>query len=167
MESEMRQRQRAVSPTEPANLRSEQVDTKQAATNVWKAFASRDAATIHSVLTEDVEWIAPKRNATAVALGVTDHMVGQEAISSFLTQDLRRLFSNGLKIEPISLTVEGDRVVFEQRQTAVLSNGRAYDNCYVFIFEMVGLRVRRIREYMDTFGGHEMVFGDAKPTKIV
>lgn len=143
------------------------MDTKQAAMNVWKAFASRDAATIHSVLTEDVEWIAPKRNATAVALGVTDHMVGQEAISSFLTQDLRRLFSNGLKIEPISLTVEGDRVVFEQRQTAVLANGRAYDNCYVFIFEMVGLRVRRIREYMDTFGGHEMVFGDAKPIKIV
>jgi uncharacterized protein len=143
------------------------MDTKQAAMNVWKAFASRDVATIQSVLTEDVEWIAPKRNATAVALGVTDHMIGQESISSFLTQDLRRLFSTGLEIEPISLTVDGDRVVFEQKQTAILANGRSYENSYVFIFEMVGARVRRIREYMDTYGGHQMVFGDASPTQIV
>ena len=143
------------------------MDTRQAALNVWKAFASRDKATIHSVLTEDVEWIAPRGNATAVALGVTDHMVGQDSISAFLTQDLRRLFSNGLEIEPISITVEGNRAVFEQRQTAVLANGRRYDNCYVFIFEMSGPRVRRIREYMDTLSGRHMVFGEEEPAQIV
>ena len=143
------------------------MNVKQAAADVWKAFASGDEETIHAVLTEDVEWIAPKQNATAVALGVTDHMVGREAISSFLINDLRRLFSNGLSIEPISITAEGDRIVFEQRQTAVLANGRTYDNSYVFIFEMVGSQVRRIREYMDTLGGHEMVFGAAGPRQIV
>jgi len=68
------------------------MDAKQAAANVWSAFASRDAASIHAVLTDDVEWIAPKRNSTAVALGVTDHMIGKEAISSFLLNDMRRLF---------------------------------------------------------------------------
>ena len=143
------------------------MDTKQAAMRVWAAFGSRDVETIHGVLTDDVEWIAPKGNATAVALGVTDHMIGKSAISSFLTQEVRRLFANGLRIDPISVTAEGDRVVFEQRQTAVLANGRSYDNTYVFIFEMAGDRVRRIREYMDTLGGNEMVFGDAAPGQIV
>lgn len=143
------------------------MDTRQAAMNVWKAFASRDADTIHSVLTEDVEWIAPRRNATAVALGVTDHMIGQEAISSFLLGDLPRLFSRGIEIAPISVTVEGDRAVFEQTQRATLANGRTYENDYLFIFEMVGSRVRRIREYMDTLGGYAMVFGDGPAEQIV
>lgn len=143
------------------------MDSKQAAANVWTAFASRNAASIHEVLTDDVEWIAPKRNSTAVALGVTDHMIGKEAISSFLLNDMPRLFSNGLKIEPISVTAEGDRIVFEQRHIAVLANGRTYENDYVFIFEMAKGKVRRIREYMDTYGGHGMVFGDSPPRQIV
>lgn len=76
------------------------------------------------------------------------------AISSFLTQDLPRLSSAGIQIAPISLVIEADRAVVEQRQTAVLANGRTYENDYLFIFEMDGPRVRCIREYMDTLGGY-------------
>lgn len=143
------------------------MDTRQIAMNMWRAFGSRDRDTIHSALTADVEWIAPKRNATAVALGVTDHMIGQEAISSFLLLDLPRLFPSGIRIEPISVTIEGERAVFEQRQTALLANGRTYQNDYLFILEVDGSRVRRIREYMDTLGGYAMVFGEDEPGKIV
>ncbi|MDT8757755.1 nuclear transport factor 2 family protein [Sphingomonas psychrotolerans] len=143
------------------------MDIKRTAADVWSAFASRDAAAIHEVLTDDVEWIAPKGNSTAVALGVTDHMIGKEAISSFLLNDMRRLFSNGLKIEPISVTAEGNRIVFEQTHTAILANGTAYMNDYVFIFEMVDGKVRRIREYMDTYSGHKMVFEGTQPRQIV
>ncbi len=143
------------------------MESKQAALAVWRAFATRDAATIRAVLTDDAEWRAPVRNATAVALGVTDHMIGAEAITRFILDDYPRLFSNGMQIEPISLTAEGDRVVFEQRQCATLSNGRAYALDYVFIFEMQGRRVRRIREYMDTKSGHDQVFGAAPPAAIV
>lgn len=142
------------------------MDTTTAARGVWKAFFSRDPDTIRAVLTDDVEWIAPRDNATAVALGVTDHMVGKEAIVSFLTRDLGRLFSNGMIVDPISTTAEGDRVVFEQMQRATLANGRRYENAYVFIFEMEGARVRRIREYMDTRNGYSMVFGDEPPSRI-
>ena len=142
------------------------MDAKVAALGVWKAFFSRDPERIRGVLTDDVEWVAPRANATAVALGVTDHMVGKEAIVSFLTRDLRRLFSNGMAVEPISTTAEGDRVVFEQMQRATLANGRRYENAYVFIFEMDGERVHRIREYMDTHNGYSMVFGDELPAPI-
>lgn len=140
---------------------------KDAAMAAWRAFATRDARQIRAVLTDDAEWRAPVRNATAVALGVTDHMVGAEAIARFIVDDYPRLFCNGMRVEPISLTAEGDRVVFEQRQSARLANGRDYVLDYVFIFEMQGARVRRIREYMDTKSGQDQVFGPEPAGRIV
>lgn len=139
------------------------MDTKAAAIAVWDAFKSRDRDRIASVLTDDVEWIAPPGNATAAALGVTNHMIGPNAIADFIIDDMPRLFSNGIQFEPISVTAEGNLVVFEQVQSAVLSNGRSYRNIYVFIFEMAGSKARRIREYMDTLNGSRMVFGEAEP----
>lgn len=143
------------------------MDSKQAALAVWQAFATRDAGRIRAVLTDDAEWRAPPGNATAIALGVTDHMIGADAIVRFILDDYPRLFCNGMRIEPISLTAEESRVVFEQRQIATLAGGRDYALDYVFIFEMQGSRVRRIREYMDTRSGHGQVFGAAPATAIV
>jgi ketosteroid isomerase-like protein len=52
--------------------------------NAWKTFSSRDADRIAALFTDDAEWIAPKGNATAVALGHTDHMIGAQAIARSL-----------------------------------------------------------------------------------
>ncbi|MCA1654470.1 MAG: nuclear transport factor 2 family protein [Sphingomicrobium sp.] len=134
---------------------------------VWKAFYTRDPELIRSVLTEDVEWIAPDGNATATALGAASHMIGPAAIIAFIINDFRRLYPNGMSVEPISVTAQDNRVVFEQRQLATLANGRSFDLAYVFIFEMENGRARRIREYMDTRAGLEMVFGGDPPAKIV
>ncbi|MET4020785.1 ketosteroid isomerase-like protein [Bradyrhizobium sp. S3.2.12] len=49
--------------------------------NAWKTFSSRDAGRIAALFTDDAEWIAPKGNATAVALDHTDHMMGARASS--------------------------------------------------------------------------------------
>lgn len=133
--------------------------TRSAAMGVWQAFMRRDPSAIRAVLTDDVEWFAPPGNATATALGVTHHMVGPDAIIQFIIDDFGRLFPNGLKIDPLTVTTEENRVVFEQRQSATLINGRAFDLTYVFIFEMHEGCVRRIREYMDTYDGHRQVFG--------
>lgn len=141
--------------------------SKEAAIAVWRAFGSRDADQIRGVLTDDAEWLAPPANATAVALGVTHHMVGPDAIIGFMLDDFRRLFPHGMQIEPISVTAEGERVIFEQRQRATLADGSAYTLDYVFIFEMAGTRVRRIREYMDTKSGYNQVFGAVEPGQIV
>lgn len=143
------------------------MDSKQAALAAWQAFATRDADQIRAVLTDDAEWQAPAGNATALALGVTHHMIGAEAIVRFLLDDYPRLFCNGMRIDPISLTAEGDRVVFEQRHSATLAGGRDYALDYVFIFEMQGARIRRIREYMDTKSGHSQVFGSMPSGQIV
>lgn len=141
-------------------------DSKQAALAVWRAFASRDAEQMRAVMTDDVEWRAPPGNATAAALEVTHHMVGPDAIIRFILDDFRRLFPGGMQVEPISVTAEGDRVIFEQRQSGTLAHGGAYALDYVFIFEMAGHRVRQIREYMDTRSGHEQIFGAASADPI-
>jgi ketosteroid isomerase-like protein len=141
---------------------------KESAAGVWKAFASRDPETIRAVLTEDVTWIAPDPNATQVALGLAaDMLKSREGIIAFLVDHFRRLFPQGAQFEFTKVVAEGDTVVFEQRMTASTINGRSYDNRYCWIFEMNGPRVHRIREYMDTFGGYRMIFGDETPRPLV
>ena len=139
-------------------------DTKQAALAAWSAFGSRDADKIRAVLTEDVCWTAPARNATQVALGLpADMLETRDGIVAFLTRHFRRLFPAGAQFDITKAVAEGDTVVFEQRMIARTVNGRAYDNRYCWVLEMEGARIRRIREYMDTYGGYRMIFNNNAP----
>jgi len=145
----------------------DEADSKQAALGVWRAFSTRDAARIREVLTEDAEWLAPAGNATAVALGGPSHMVGAGAIADFIARDFGRLFVRDVAIAVSGVFADGNTVVLEQRLSATLVNGRAYDIPYCFVFEMVGSRAGRIREYMDTARGFQMMFGDEAPRQLV
>jgi uncharacterized protein len=144
------------------------MSVKESAAGAWKAFASRDPETIRAVLTEDASWIAPQRNATQVALGLAvDMLESRDGIIAFLVDHVRKLFPQGVQSEFTKVIAEGNTVVFEQRMTGRTINGRSYDNRYCWIFEMNGSRVRRIREYMDTFGGYVMIFGEDAPRSLV
>jgi ketosteroid isomerase-like protein len=145
-----------------ANM-DEQQDIKAAAAAVWRAFATRDAAQVRAVLTEDVEWLAPADNATAIALSGSHHMIGPEPIVDFLTRRFGTLFVSDVASEVRQCYADGNTVIFERRISATLASGRRYDNDYCFILEMAGSRVRRIREYMDTHKGHQQIFGDSAP----
>jgi ketosteroid isomerase-like protein len=142
-------------------------DIKAAAAAVWAAFATRDAARVRAVLTDDVEWIAPANNATALALRATHHMIGPEPIVDFLSRSFGTLFVRDVASEVRHCYADGNTVIFERRITATLANGRHYDNDYCFILEMVGPRVRRIREYMDTRKGYAQIFGDNAAPPVV
>ncbi|MGY4288535.1 hypothetical protein ACVWXO_007755 [Bradyrhizobium sp. LM2.7] len=61
--------------------------------NAWKTFATRDADRIAALFTDDAEWIAPKGNATAVALDHADHMIGAQQIARFIAQKMHKMFS--------------------------------------------------------------------------
>ena len=128
--------------------------------NAWKTFSTRDAGEIASLFAPDAEWIAPARNATAVALAHTDHMVGPEEIARFIASEMHRLFSE-IDIAFRAIHADGDTVIIEERMRATLPEGRAYDNDYCFIFVVAGGRIKQVREYMDTRKGWQMVFGEA------
>lgn len=133
-------------------------DNKRVVMAAWQAFSSRDPERIAALFTQDAEWLAPKDNATAVALSLTDHMIGREQIGRFIGLEVGKLFSRDLKIEFKGFYADGNIVVVEERMQAILSNGAFYDNDYCFVFEVENGLIRRVREYMDTAKGHRMIF---------
>lgn len=135
------------------------ISSKDIVLNAWKTFSSRDTERIGALFTEDAEWIAPRGNATAVALDHTDHMVGAKQIARFIAQEMHRMFS-GVDISFRGVYADGDVVIVEERMRATLAGGKAYDNDYCFVFTLAGDRIREVREYMDTRKGWRMVFGE-------
>jgi ketosteroid isomerase-like protein len=127
--------------------------------NAWKIFSSRDATRIAALFTDDSEWIAPKGNATAVALDHTDHMIGAQAIARFIAQEMHRMFSD-VDIAFRGFYADGDVVIVEERMRASLAGGAPYENDYCFVFTVAGGKIREVREYMDTRKGWRMVFGE-------
>lgn len=132
---------------------------KDVVLNAWKTFSSRDTERIAALFTEDAEWIAPKGNATAIALDHTDHMVGAKQIARFIAQEMHRMFS-GIDIAFRGVYADGDTVIVEERMRATLAGGKPYENDYCFVFTVAGDRIREVREYMDTRKGWRMVFGE-------
>lgn len=136
------------------------VSTKDIVKNAWKAFATRDPAQIEAVFTEDALWFAPPGNATAVALGHTEHVLDRGIIVNFLAHEFGTLFVADVQSTPKSLVAEGAVAVLETRLQATLSNGRHYDNDYCFVIEVKDGRIHRMREYMDTHRGFRIIFGE-------
>ncbi|MGK5628004.1 nuclear transport factor 2 family protein [Streptomyces sp. URMC 123] len=128
--------------------------------NAFQALVSNDPDRISAVLTEDAEWLSPPGNATAVALGGTNHMVGREAIVRFFAQDFPRLYARDVAVTPRGVHVDGERVAVEAAMTATLANGNHYSNDYCFVFELRDGLIHRVREYTDTARGLRMVFGE-------
>ena len=133
---------------------------KEIVLNAWQTFRTRDAGLIAALFAPDAEWIAPGRNATAVALDHTDHMIGADAIARFISTEMHRLFSE-IDITFRAVHADGNSVIVEERMRATLPGGRAYDNDYCFVFVVEDGRIKQVREYMDTRKGWQMVFGEA------
>jgi len=134
--------------------------SKDVVVEAWRTFWSRDAQRIAAVFTPDAEWIAPRGNATAVALDHTSHMIGAEAIAHFIAVAMHKLFLD-VNVEFTALHADGNTVIVEERMRATLPDGRRYDNGYCFIFELKDGLISQVREYMDTMKGWQMIFGQA------
>jgi ketosteroid isomerase-like protein len=132
---------------------------KRAISDAWKAFASHDPKRIAACFTADAEWLAPQRNATALALDAPDHMIGTAAIVHFVAEKFPKLFVSDVTVDFRSRYCEGDTVIVELRIQAMLANSRTYDNDYCFIFELRDGLIARVREYMDTQKGRACIFG--------
>lgn len=127
--------------------------------NAWTTFSYRDPERIAALFTDDAEWIAPKGNATAVALDHTDHMKGPHQIARFIAREMHRLFSD-IDIAFHGVHASGEVVIVEERMRAMLPGGKPYENDYCFVFTVVGDRIRQVREYMDTRKAWRMVFDE-------
>lgn len=134
-------------------------DNRAIIQNVWREFASHDFDRIAAVFAEDAEWHAPQGNATARALGGPSTLVGRAAIAGFLADDFPKLFVSDVEVTFHGVHADGDHVIVEETMSATLANGNHYANDYCLIFELRDGLIHRVREYMDTTRGNQMIFG--------
>ncbi|MFG1703125.1 nuclear transport factor 2 family protein [Nonomuraea sp. M3C6] len=127
----------------------------------WRAFATHDEDLIAPFFTEDAEWLAPPRNATAVALGGSHHMVGRDTIVRFLSVDFSRMFVADVSVGFRGFYADGDVVVVEETMDATLAGGNPYRNDYCLVFELQDGLIHRVREYTDTARANRLVFGES------
>jgi ketosteroid isomerase-like protein len=77
-------------------------------------------------------------------------MTGRDGLVQ-LAATVRRVFPNGIEREVRSVVAEGDRVVIQHVNRAVIEPGVAYENEYVKIFEFdPDGRIRAVWEYLDS-----------------
>ncbi len=81
---------------------------------------------------------------------------GKQEMGALLAS-VKDLYKTGtLRITPLAMTAEGDRVAVEAEGYAELNDGRIYNGGYHFLFELAGEKVMHIREYMDTAHASEI-----------
>jgi uncharacterized protein len=127
----------------------------------WQTFSRRDPDKIKPFLASDAVWIAPPGNAAAGFFGRDAGMRGRDEIIRIILEDFPKLFSRDVKIDFKGVYADGDTVVAEVTLSATLVNGRNYKNNYCFIHALKDGQVVEIREFMNTYNGHRMIFGEA------
>lgn len=122
-------------------------------------FAGARYEAAFALLGEDITWWMPGHPGEFAAAGTVD----RKQLERRMRGTLARLPS-GLRIRPVALTAEGDRVAVEAEGEGTTSTGRTYANQYHFLFVVRGGLIRSVREYLDTLHAH-LVFGaPAAPT---
>jgi ketosteroid isomerase-like protein len=142
-------------------------ENKQRVIDVWKAFATRDAGVIRPFFKDDAVWIAPRNNATALAMDAPSGFSSADQIAAFIADDFGKMFVHDVKTDFLGFYADGNVVIVEERMRATLANGRHYDNDYCFVFELEDGLIKVMREYMDTAKGFHMVFGDEAGARMM
>jgi ketosteroid isomerase-like protein len=80
---------------------------------------------------------------------------------------MRELFSGvgggvkggAIRLTPLAMTAEGDRVAVETESYAELNNGNIYNNLYHFLFVIRDGKLIEVKEYLDTIHTNKVFFG--------
>jgi uncharacterized protein len=109
-----------------------------------EVFSTGDVPAILARLDDDATWwVSGKVEGFAGSRSKAE--MGQ------LLESVVALYKEGaLRLTPVEMIAEGDRVVVEAEGYAELSSGKVYSPQSVLIFEIAGGKVKRVREYLDT-----------------
>ncbi len=115
---------------------------KQIARSFMNALSTGDVEAMSGIISKDIEALT---TGTSVLSTNRNYDAVLEAVAG-----LKQATKNGIAVEIISLTEEGDRVVCEWKGSSEILTGTPYNNEYVFIFRIADGKVHRMTEYMDT-----------------
>jgi ketosteroid isomerase-like protein len=74
-------------------------------------------------------------------------------------ESVTTLYKDGaLRLTPVSMIAEGDRVFVEAEAYGELNNGRVYNPQTAFVFEMADGLITHVKEYLDTQHAQDVFF---------
>lgn len=116
---------------------------KEIAGKFFSNISSGDMDALIGLLSDDVSyWVAGS--------GSLSGMHDKAAIEKLMPQ-FSQLFPDGMKLNPLAMTAEGDRVAVEAKGGGKTGSGKAYANRYHFLFEINDAgKIKTVNEYMDT-----------------
>jgi len=118
-------------------------ENKRFVTQTWQRLLGGDVEGALVNFSDDVTWFL-----TGKLEGVSGLKKGKGAVREFLG-GVRQAFPEGLKTEIKKAYGEGDTVVVELVNRGTSATGKPYENEYCFVFDLVGGKIRAIREYVD------------------
>jgi len=118
---------------------------KQLVADFFTRFVESDIEGLLSLLADNVVW---KMMGQQGGLPVSGEM--DKAGITTLMLSVRELVSGSLNMYPKAWTIQGERIAVEVESSAVLNNGRAYNNLYHYLFVLNDGKIATIKEYADT-----------------
>ncbi|WP_427925142.1 nuclear transport factor 2 family protein [Streptomyces sp. cg40] len=125
---------------------------KAAVTQFLEIFSSGNIGKILDALTDDVTWWVSGR---------LDGMSGSYDKPAFgaLIAGVADVYTAPLRIAPLSMVAEGDKVTVEAQSHAPLKDGRVYEPRCHFLFQVApDGRIAVVHEYLDTQHAKDIFF---------
>lgn len=123
---------------------------KKTAMAFFQALGTGDRSALHELCDDALEWTVPQ----GAILHAGTHTPAAAVFDLMLSAVSDTFVAGSQRTEFDLIIGEGDVVMAEARIHADGTNGRDYDNVYVFVFEFTseaeGGRIRKLREHVDT-----------------
>jgi len=123
---------------------------KKTALAFFEALGRGDRETLHALCDDALEWSVPQ----GAVLHAGTHSPASTVFDRMLSAVSDTFVAGSQRTEFDLMIGEGDVVMAEARVHADGTNGRDYDNVYVFVFEFgseaEGGRICKLREHVDT-----------------
>lgn len=124
-------------------------DNKALVTAYLEAFSSGDVERISAYLHDDLRWWV-----TGTVPGISGTY--DKAATLHLLAQVTQVYKQGaLRLWPLTMIGEGQRLAVEAQSYAELHNGKIYNNFYHISFELADGKIIGMNEYMDTQHVHD------------
>ena len=121
-------------------------ENKKLAGAFFEALGRGDRARLSELCSEDLEWTVPQ----GAALHAGTHKGASQVFDRMLSSVDDTFVMGSQRLEFGLFIAEGGVVMAEATFHAKGNNGRDYDNVYVFVFEIEGGKIQKLREHVDT-----------------
>lgn len=117
---------------------------KQLILNFMETFSTGNIDAFMSYLSESATWWVA---------GNIEGISGEKGMQAFreMNSGIASTTKTGaIRLTPLAITAEGNRVAVETESYCELNNGRVYNNLYHFLFVIEDGKIQKVKEFLDT-----------------